>query len=269
MGPISSLSALASESATISTTSNGGIFITILSAAAGGFFAAYFNNIYESKRRFEDKRTDKYFEHRNTIVQIEHELIPVRVNMSRNLKSLDEALKNNHSNNTRLILRFYKLDFSTGLTLKLLNIDLINLYSEVYVLLQSINSDFQYVDGIVNAVRDELVKYRRPDESKLQMYSTIISHLKEQCEETDNKTLKLLSFCQAIIAMGDNEVKDLYVEQGGQIKYEIPEKILTAKAKETQRQENLKYKEGEKQPKFFTPYLDVMKVPSTRPGANA
>jgi len=59
-------------------------------------FAGLFSNYFESKRRIFDKRSDKYHEHKNTIVQIEHELVPARLNLSRNIQSLEDAIK--HTN---------------------------------------------------------------------------------------------------------------------------------------------------------------------------
>lgn len=67
-------------------------FEIIAAAFFGGLFAGLFSNYFESRRRIFDKRSDKYHEHRNTIVQIEHELIPARVNLSRNIKSLMDSL---------------------------------------------------------------------------------------------------------------------------------------------------------------------------------
>src|SRR3989344_6491762 len=50
----------------------------------GGLFAGLWGYYYQSKQRNEEKRADKYFDHRNVIVQIEHEMIPIRLNLSRN-----------------------------------------------------------------------------------------------------------------------------------------------------------------------------------------
>lgn len=124
-------------------------FQIILSAFSGGFFAAFFTNYFESKKRIHEIRRDKYFEHRNTVVQIEHELIPFRVNLSRNITSIDDALKNIDENNIRIILRFYQSSISTGLSLKLLNLTLINEYVETYSLIESLNTDFEYLNGII------------------------------------------------------------------------------------------------------------------------
>jgi len=238
---------------------NNNAFQIILSAFFGGFFAGLFAYIFESKRRSNEKRSDKYYEHRNTIVQIEHELIPVRVNMSRNISSINEAIENTNENNIRLILRFYKLVFSTGLSLRLLNLDLINIYSETYSLLQSINADFEYIGDIIKALQNE-INNGKPDVNKLNMYKIFLTNLKKDCDKTDKKTLELLSFCQCAINIDDIKMKNLFIKKGGQINYKISKKDLNKKSNSTEKQENLPYKNGEERPKFVTPYLDIKKV---------
>src|SRR5437762_1602869 len=112
---------IASDSATLNETlptivkGLPGLGAIIASAFFGGFFAALWTNRFETKRRIHDKRHDKYYEHRNTIVQIEQELIPLRVNISRDIASISQAIDNTNDQNIRLILRFYKLSLSTGL----------------------------------------------------------------------------------------------------------------------------------------------------------
>ncbi len=113
---------IANTTSTIGNLIKDSTFQIVLSAFLGGFFAALFSNHFESRRRIKELRRDKYFEHRNTVVQIEHELIPLRVNMSRNIASVEDALKNTNDNNIRIILRFYNISISTGLSLKLLNL---------------------------------------------------------------------------------------------------------------------------------------------------
>lgn len=232
----------------------------IFSAFFGGLFAGLFAYIFESKRRLNEKRSDKYYEHRNTIVQIEHELIPVRVIMSRNIESINDALKNTKENNTRLILRFYKLVFSTGLNLRLLNLKLINMYSETYSLLQSINADFEFIGDIINALQYEINNRSEPDVNKLNMYSIFLSNLKRDCDTADKKILELLVFCKYSIAIDDIKMKNLYIKNGGQINYKLSKKNLNERSKEIEKQENLPYKNGEARPKFITPYLDIKKV---------
>src|SRR3989344_3565614 len=100
----------------------------ILSSFFGGLFAGWWSNYFETKRRIHDKRHDKYYEHRNTIVQIEQELIPLRVNISRDLASITDAIENTNDQNIRFILRFDRLFLSTGLGLRLLSLDFINMY---------------------------------------------------------------------------------------------------------------------------------------------
>jgi hypothetical protein len=58
------------------------------SAFLGGFSAGVFIYYFNSKSRLNELRHTKYFEHRTTMVQIEHELIGVRANLSRNIESI-------------------------------------------------------------------------------------------------------------------------------------------------------------------------------------
>lgn len=238
---------------------NSEVFKIILSAFSGGLFAGLFANYFESKRMLSEKRRDKYFEHRNTIVQIEHELIPVRVNMSRNIASIEDALTNINDTNIRLILRFYKLYISTGLSLKLLNLTLINQYSELYILIESINSDMRYIDGIVGSITADINKGIM-DSNKIQMYIQMLNHLKNRCGEADKKTLELVSFSQIIINQDDKKIIKTYLKKGGLIEYKIDNKEIKIKSKKTEKEENLEYKNGEARPKFIALYLDIKKV---------
>jgi hypothetical protein len=255
---ISSSSATASSSTTLikPLISFGGI---IASAFFGGLFAGVFTNYFESKRNISGKRAELYNGHRNTIVQIEHELIPTRINLSRNLSSINEALENINENSVRVLLRFYKLHLSTGLGIKILNVDLINKYAQLYSSFESINSDIEYITGIVTMIRENL-KNRVVDESLLIVYKQMLAFLKRSCEEADRNSLNLLAYCQLII--GDDKdkiIKDKYIKDGISIKNILEVDNLTKKEAEIKNEEDPDSHEGEEKPKFISLFLDLKK----------
>lgn len=230
----------------------------ILSAFAGGFFAGFFSNLYESKRRINDKRYDKYFDHRNTIVQIEHELIPARINMSRNMESLRNAVQETDENKIQLILRFYELSLSTGLSLKLVNIDLINLYSEVFTEFKSITSDFQYVGGMVNMIIEDLKTPEKPVRSGLlDSYVTAIKYLYDACKDADAKSLDLLVNCQIALRVKNKSALKKYLKSGDQIPYLINKKEIKEQKSKLIKQETRKPRKGESRPQFFSPFMNL------------
>lgn len=231
----------------------------ILSAFFGGFFAGTWTNFFESKRRIADKRTDKYYEHRNTVVQIEQELIPLRVNISRNITSIADAINNTNENNIRFVLRFYKLYSSTGLGLKLLSLDLINKYAQLYSAIETFNSDIQHVSGIVESVRENNL-VGKVDHSLVDSYKVFLPHLKNECEEIDQKSLELLAIIKVAINKGDKKIKDKYLKDGEEIKYRISDYSLTEKYEEITKEEDPSFHKGEKRPKFISPFLDLKKV---------
>lgn len=234
------------------------IFEIILSAFAGGFFAGLFSNLYESRRRVKDKRHDKYFEHRNTIVQIEHELIPARINMSRNVESLRNALQETDENKIQLILRFYELSLSTGLSLKLVNIDLINLYSEVFTDFKSITSDLQYVGGMVNMIIEDLKTPEKPIRpGLLDSYITAIKYLYDACKNADAKSLDLLMNCQMALRVKNKSALKKYLTSGDQILYPISKKEIKEQKSKIFKQETRKPRKGEVRPQFFSPFMNL------------
>lgn len=241
------------------TNSFVGLMAIIASAFFGGLFAGVWTNYFESRRRTHDKRNDKYYEHRNTIVQIEQELIPLRVNTSRNLISITDAITNTNSHGIRFILRFYKLFLSTGLGLKLLNLDLINKYAQLYSSIEMLNSDIEYISGMVTSVRENQ-KAGKEDPSIFESYKVFLPHLKERCEEIDQGSLELLALSQTAIGKEDKKIKEKYIKDGKEIQYSLSKKSLTQKYYKIIKEEDASSHKDEKQPKFVSPYLDMKLV---------
>jgi len=234
-------------------------FQLILAAFFGGLFAGLFSNYFEVKRRISDKRRDKYYNHRNTIVQIEHELLPARINISRNLNSLDESIKNTNKFNKRIILRFYKLRLSSNLSLKLLNLKLINLYAEVSGQFETINNDIDYINQIVSVISEDK-KNNKVDENLISLYFQFAEYLFITIKAVDEKSLDLVAYCKLIFLKKENEILKNYLDKGGQIKYNFLGKTFKKKLNEISREETRPYKKGEARPKFITPFLDLKKV---------
>ncbi len=231
----------------------------ITSAFFGGLFAGLWTNHFESKRRVNDKRRDKYYDHRNTIVQIEQELIPLRVNISRDITSIADAITNTHETNVRFILRFYKLSLSTGLGLQLLSLEFINKYAELYSAIESFNSDIQYISGMVSSFLEDK-KAERIDDSLIESYKVFLPQLKDECEQIDQKSLELLGMCKLAISKEDKEIRDQYIEDGKEIKYKFDKKSLSKKYEGIRDEEDGSLHKGEKQPKFVSPFLDLKKI---------
>lgn len=234
-------------------------FEIILSAFSGGLFAGLFANYFEIKRRIREKRSNKYFEHRNTIVQIEHELIPARINIARNLASINNSIENTNQTQVRLILRFFKPFLSTGLSLRLLDLRFINIYSEVYILFETINSDIEYINGMISSIREDL-QSRHIDESLLQSYVQMLSYMKEKCEEADHKSLTLLSLSKVALNKSDTGIKEAYLKTGNSIKYSVQKKKFKKEAIKIERGEHRPYKKGEMPEKFFAPFMDLKRI---------
>jgi len=246
----------------LTSTSNflGSKSLEIIGAAFfGGLFAGLFSNYFESKRRILDKRSDKYHDHRNTIVQIEHELIPARVNLSRNIKSLADAIESTNPDNIRLILRFNKIKLSTGLSLNLLDRNFINEYAELFTMFETHNSDIDYVEGMIQQVRDDQ-KNGSIDGSLLQSYVQMIEYLHQSCLEIDDKSHKLLAMCQIALNQEDKKIKKRYLKNGQLIEYEFPDQKMKEKMAQITSEENRLPNDGETQPKFFVPFMDIKKV---------
>lgn len=257
--PIASISASINQAFPI--IANGAISLAVIIASAffGGLFAGLFANYFESKRRICDKRHDKYYEHRNTIVQIEQELIPLRVNISRNLASITDAIENTNELNIRFILRFHKLFLSTGLGLKLLSVDFINMYAQLYSAIETFNSDMEYISEMVSSVREDQI-VGKIDPSVIESYKVFLPHIKDECEEIDQKSLEILAVSKLAIGKEDKKIKDKYIKDGKEIKYSISKKLLTQKYDDIKKEEDASSHKDEKQPKFIAPFLDLKKV---------
>ncbi len=222
-------------------------------------FAGIWTNYFETKRRIHDKRHDKYYEHRNTIVQIEQELIPLRVNISRDIASITDAIDNTNDQNIRFILRFYKLFLSTGLGLRLLSLDLINKYAELYSAIESFNSDIDYVSGMISTIIEDK-KSGNIDPSVIESYKVFLPQLKDECEQIDQKSLELLAMSKLAIGKEDKKIREKYVNDGEEIKYSFDKKSLFNKYEGIKKEEDGSLHKDEKQPKFVSPFLDLKKV---------
>lgn len=240
-----------------------GLVAIILSSFFGGLFAGWWSNYFETKRRIHDKRHDKYYEHRNTIVQIEQELIPLRLNIFRDLASITDAIENTNDQNIRFILRFYKLFLSTGLGLKLLSLNLINKYAELYSAIESFNSDIDYVSGMISSIRDD-EKEGRIDQSKVDSYRIFLPKLKDGAEQIDQKSLEILAMGKLAIGKDDRKIKEKYIKDGEEIKHSFGKKLLAQKYKSIKNEEDGSLHKDEKQPKFVSPYLDLKRVLITK-----
>jgi len=238
---------------------NSAYFQLMISVFFGGFFAGLFSNYFESKRRIAEKRRDKYYNHRNTIVQIEHELIPVRINISRNISSLDEALNNTNDSNKRIILRFFKLKLSAGLNLNLLNLKSINLYAETYGLFETINNDIDYISQMVSSIIEDK-KNNRIDENLINSYIQFSNFLLAETREADQKSLELLAYCKSILDKDEEKILKKYLEKGGQVKYNFNKKSIKRISKRVVSEETRPYAKSETRPQFITPFLDLKRV---------
>jgi hypothetical protein len=235
-------------------------FPQVIAAFAGGFFAAYFTNHYESKRRLVEKRREKYMDHKNTIVQLEHELIPMRVNLSRDLSTID-GLNDSPAESSRLIMRMYDLSISTGLSLRLLNLKLVNMYSELFSLTESINSDIKYLDGMVKTVHENLKDKDSMQmvESVLNSYIMMASILKNKLMDADKKSLDLVAYCRVVLSMGNYNLEE-YIKVGEQVNYKFSKSRIFKEKKIITGEEGGSTHKGEKPIQFFAPYFDIRKI---------
>lgn len=234
------------------------VIFEVFISSIGGIFAALLTFYLTAKVRTKNKRLDKYVEHRNTLVQIEHELIPARVSMDNNLKALEDAIQQNDQGITRLILRMHKLDLSTGLSLKLLSLELINNYAELYVSLKKINSDIDYLDQIVEKIQiwaDE----RKNIASLIIAYEKLIKYLVVQCQKADKNMLEIVAKCQIAILLDESkdEFKLKYQNDGEEVKYDFDKIEINLKKKNLEKQENMPYTDSETHEQIFMLYLDL------------
>lgn len=191
-------------------------------------------------------------------------MIPLRVNISRDLTSIADAIENTNDQNIRFILRFYKLSLSTGLGLRLLSLDLINKYAELYSSIESFNSDIEYVSGMIFSIVEDQ-KEEKIDPSKIESYKVFLPQLKDECEQIDQKSLELLGMSKLAIGKEDKKIRDKYVSNGKEIKYSFGKKSLDKKYKGIKKEEDCSLHKDEKQPKFVSPFLDLKRVLITTP----
>lgn len=251
------LTILAQFQTVVLKTGTSAVFQIVLSAFCGGLFAGLFANYFETTRRIKDKRYDKYYEHRSTIVQIEHELIPARLNISKNITTLDVALKGSDDVKIRLILRLYKLRLSTSLSLRLLNLGLVNDYADIYILFETINSDIEYINSMVEQIKQGPGASPGTFISLLNSYILMAPYLKEKCEEADKKSIELLAKCRIALHRDDETIRNNYISVGKQVEYGFKKSDLVKDYSRIRKTESEGQENGKNRPKFIAPYMDV------------
>jgi hypothetical protein len=178
--------------------------------------------------------------------------------MSRNINSLATSIEGTNPNQIRIILRLYRLSFSSGLSLKLLNIDLINEYSDLYIVLETLNSDIQYIEGVASNILSDF-KSGKVNETLIGMYPTLINQLYKTCLKADKKSLSLLSKCKLIFNQDDVVKKNSYLKSGGSINYNIAQKDIKNEESKIDKEESAP-RENEDKEQFIAPYMDIKRV---------
>ncbi|HVZ67538.1 MAG TPA: hypothetical protein VG917_04715 [Patescibacteria group bacterium] len=234
-----------------------------ISAFLGGFSAGLFGYYFNSKSRVKELRHTKYFEHRNTIVQIEHELIGVREDLSRDLESMKLALEV-RNDRYRFILRFFDLNISSGLSLRLLDLDLINKYSQLYIALQSINSDIKYLQSIVTQLQDK-IDIDNPNitpaiMSLMNMYETMLEHTFNQLLIADRMSLELVAICRVALEDDTETTLEKYENRGGEIKYSITKTQIDKEIMSISQEENRPGSKEDPKPRFVSLYFDIYRI---------
>ncbi len=232
----------------------------VLISSFGGIAAALVTYYLDSQGRTREKRTERYLLHRNTLVQVEHEIIPLRLNIGRDLKTLDETISGCDENTTRVILRTYKLDLSSNLGINMLDINFINKYSELYTLVESINSDLHYLEGITESIKSE-AKQGQINFSGISTYLTFLPILRDSCRKADELSLSLLSMIRCVLNDNDAASRKLFELNGVLEKYKFSKKQLIKDQKKIITQENRPFKNGKRPDKFVVFYLDLKKRP--------
>lgn len=234
--------------------------VNVLISSVGGIAAALVTYYLDSRGRIREKRAERYLLHRNTLVQIEHELIPLRLNIGRDLKTLDETIAGCDENSTRVILRTYKLELSSNLGINMLDINLINKYSELYTLVESINSDLHYLEGITESIKTE-AKQGQINFSGISTYLTFLPILRVSCRKADRLSLTLLSMIRCVLNDNDSPSRKYFESSGKLEKYNFSKKDLLKDQKKIISQENRPFKNGKRPDKFVVFYLDLKKRP--------
>ncbi|GEM_PF-2712697 len=234
-----------------------------ISAFLGGFSAGVFTYYFNSKSRLNELRHTKYFEHRNTLVQIEHELVGARVHLSRNLESIKTALEVK-DNRYRFILRFFDLSISSGLSLRLLDLNIINKYSELYIIFQSINSDIEYLRGMVHEIQSKLdIDDPKPTPALISLmnnYILMLSHINNQLLTSDKMSLELVAICKIALLEDPKHKLREYINKGGEIKYLISKTEIEEKIKKISDEEDKPGSEKDPRPQFVALYFDLVRI---------
>lgn len=234
-----------------------------ISAFLGGFSAGVFTYYFNSKSRLNELRHTKYFEHRNTLVQIEHELVGARVHLSRNLESIKTALEVK-DNRYRFILRFFDLSISSGLSLRLLDLNIINKYSELYIIFQSINSDIEYLRGMVHEIQSKLdIDDPKPTPALISLmnnYILMLSHINNQLLTSDKMSLELVAICKIALLEDPKHKLREYINKGGEIKYLISKTEIEEKIKKISDEEDKPDSEKDPRPQFVALYFDLVRI---------
>lgn len=234
-----------------------------MSAFSGGFFAGLWTYHFQYKQNIKERKLQKYIEHRNSLVQIEQELIPLRINMSRNISSIKGAIENTNTDNIRLVLRFFRLNLAHDFGLKLLNLDLINLYADFLIRINTLNSDFDYIDSMIKQIMKG-PKSGIAFPSLLDGYRSMITYLNEKCIEVDKLSLDIDSMCKIILSRDDKKIKENYLKNNSEIKYIIEKNELNIQKNKILAEELRKPRKNEKSPNFFAPYFDLKKVVASK-----
>lgn len=245
------------DSSSLSITS---ITSMTISAFLGGLFAGIWGNFFEVRRKRIEIRREKYNEHRNAIVQIQHEIIPLRINLSRDLACFNEILINTNKYNTRIVLRLYDLNLNSDLSMKILSIDLINEYLDLITILESIKSDIQYLTSLKNNILENS-NIGKNNESLNNLYPMVVQQLQKMCLKADALSLKLLSKCRLAINSSDQKnLLNKYISHGGEVVYVFTNKDIKKENTRTTRRETRPYAENEDREQFLAPYMDIKRI---------
>lgn len=233
-----------------------------ISAFLGGFSAGVFTYYFNSKSRLNELRHTKYFEHRNTMVQIEHELLGARINLSRNIESTKQVFEVK-DDRYRFLTRLFKLEISPGLSLRLLDINFINKYSELYIIFQSINSDISYLQSMVEKIESK-IDIDNPNPSRaiislMDNYMTMVEHLHNQLITADKMSGELIAMCQVAMSEAPEVKLKEYIKKGGEIKYTVSKIEINKKLKSISEEENRPGTKTDPRPKFIALFFDLVK----------
>lgn len=197
------------------------VFLTSI----GGIVAALLANYLSQKSRVENKRKDAYIKHKNAVVQMEQELLAARIEIDRDIQILENSINFNSETKTRLILKMYKPDFSSGLGLRLLSVDFINKYYNLFLLFRKINLNIDYLSVVVADIRSGLKK-NDLENNYLSTYRKIVGILFDQLKQAESDTLELIIMSESLLDLNEKEIISKFLENGKEINYNIPIEIM-------------------------------------------